>query len=88
MPKLVPFSAVRCTAWMIFGGRGEDGRSPCADVIDVLVAVHVPDAGAARFSTKNGLSAHGAKGAHGRIHAPGMYCNAWRTVFRIANGKS
>ena len=47
----------------------ENGRTPSADVVDVLLAIHVPDVGAFRALDEKWFAADTAKGAHGRIHA-------------------
>ena len=49
----------------------ENGRSPGADVVDVFVAIHVPDARALGFVDEERLAADGAEGADGRVHAAG-----------------
>src|SRR5438132_1572496 len=47
----------------------QNGRPPGADVIDVLVAVHIPDAGTFGPVNEERLAANAAKCAHRRIHA-------------------
>ena len=49
----------------------ENSRSPSADVIDVIVAIHIKDMRALGFVDEKGLAADGAKGAHRRVHSPG-----------------
>ena len=49
----------------------EDRRAPGADVIDVFVAVDVPNPGALRAVDEERLAAEAAEGAHGGIHAAG-----------------
>ena len=49
----------------------EDCRTPRADIVDVFVVVHVPHAGALGALREKRLPAHGAEGAHGRVHAAG-----------------
>jgi hypothetical protein len=47
----------------------EDGRAPGADVVDVLVVIHIPDAGALGALHKEGLPADAAEGADRGIDA-------------------
>ena len=55
-----------------FGMRmAEDGRPPGEDVINQLVAVHVPDMRAFGPVDEERLAAYGAERAHGRVHAAG-----------------
>jgi len=55
-----------------FGMRvSEDGRPPGKNVINQLVAVHVPDMCALGPVDKKRLAADGAERAHRRIHAAG-----------------
>ena len=55
-----------------FGMRvAEDGRPPGQDVINKLIAVHVPDARAFGMVDEERLAADGAERAHRRIHAAG-----------------
>ena len=49
----------------------KDGRPPGADVINQLVAVHVPDVRAFGPVDEERLAADGAERAHGRVHAAG-----------------
>ena len=49
----------------------QDHRAPRADVVDVFLAVGVPKIGTLGALYKTGGATHGAKGAHGRIHATG-----------------
>jgi hypothetical protein len=49
----------------------QDHRAPGADVIDVLLAVLVPDVGAATTGEKHGLAPHPRERTHGRVHAAG-----------------
>src|SRR4051812_44352871 len=48
----------------------KDSRTPCADVIDVFVAVHVPDSGSFGAVGKKWLSSHRPKSAHRGVHSP------------------
>ena len=43
-------------------------RSPCANVVDIFVAIHVPHTRAFGFVDEERLTAHGAKRAHRRVH--------------------
>ena len=52
-------------------GVAQDERSPGADVVDVFVAVHVPDAGALATPDEGRLATHGAEGADGAVHPAG-----------------
>ena len=47
----------------------QNQRSPRADVIDVFVSVGVPQARTGCAIDDDGLAAHGAKRAHGTVHA-------------------
>src|SRR5262249_28035412 len=47
----------------------QDGGSPGADIIDILVPVYVPDTGPLRAIHKERLAAHCPKRAHRRIDA-------------------
>ena len=49
----------------------KNSRAPGPDVIDVLVAIDVPDFRAFGASDEEGLAAHSAKSADGGIHAAG-----------------
>jgi hypothetical protein len=49
----------------------EDGRPPGADVVNQLVAVHRGHPRALGGLHEERLSAHGAEGAHGRVHPAG-----------------
>src|ERR1700737_2153406 len=49
----------------------EDERSPREDVVDVLVAVDVPDACALAACDQGGLASDAAEGADRRAHAAG-----------------
>ena len=60
-----------------FRRMAENGRPPGADVINVFVAIHVPDARAFRALDEKRLAADVAKRADGRIHAAGIrFCAA------------
>ena len=52
-------------------GVAEDHRAPGADVVDVAVAVDVPNVGAGAADEEGGLAADGAEGADRGIHAAG-----------------
>src|ERR1039458_10019055 len=49
----------------------EDGRPPGADVVDILIAVHVPHPRAFRFVDEERLAADGAERPHRRVHTAG-----------------
>ncbi|MCY1534316.1 hypothetical protein D9M68_696840 [compost metagenome] len=49
----------------------QDHRAPGADVVDVLLAVGVPEIGTLGALHETRCAAHGAEGAHGRVHAAG-----------------
>src|SRR5204862_7122659 len=49
----------------------EDGGSPRADIIHVLIFIHIPDMSAFSFIDEKRLAAHRAKRAHRRVHAAG-----------------
>jgi len=49
----------------------QEQGAPGADVIDILVAIHVEDAGAFAAGDKGRIAAHGPEGAHRRIDAAG-----------------
>ena len=72
MPKLTPRTAASRTASITTRGRmPENRRSPGADVIDVFVAIDVPDVRAFRALDEKRLAPDRAKGAHRGIHAAG-----------------
>lgn len=50
-------------------GVADNGGAPRADVVDVLVAVHVPGVSALDAVEEDGLTTHRAEGANGRIHS-------------------
>ncbi|CFO07559.1 Uncharacterised protein [Bordetella pertussis] len=52
-------------------GMAQDGRAPGTDIVDVLLALGVPDVGALRALDEARGPAYGAEGAHGRIDAAG-----------------
>ena len=52
-------------------GMTERERSPGSQVVDIFVAVNVPDAGAVPASDEWGCSFHGAKRTHGTVDAAG-----------------
>ena len=52
-------------------GVAENERSPGADVVDVLVAVGVPDIGTFAAHQERRIAAHRAKGPDRRVHASG-----------------
>ena len=49
----------------------ENRRSPSEHVIDVVIAIDIPDVRTAGAINEERLPAHRAKGAHRRIHAAG-----------------
>jgi hypothetical protein len=49
----------------------QDQRAPGEDVVDVLVAVHVPEPRPARALHEERLAPHRAEGAHRRVDAAG-----------------
>ena len=54
-------------------GVSQDQRSPRADVVDVFIAVGVPDAGTFAAHDVRRLAANGFEGTHRRIHPAGDY---------------
>src|SRR5437660_4687936 len=46
-------------------------RSPGADVVNIIIAINVPDVCAFGFVDEKWLSSDGSKGAHGRIDSAG-----------------
>ena len=50
-------------------GVAADGGAPGADVVDVLVAINVPDVGAFDVIEDDGLTADGFEGPHGGADA-------------------
>ena len=54
-------------------GVAENERSPGADVVDVFVAVGVPDVRAQPAHEEWRIAADGAKGAHRGVHAAGNH---------------
>ena len=61
----------------------ENRRSPAADVIDVFVAIDVPNTGAFRALDEKRFAAHGTKCAHRRIHAAGNSPSRAREKFGV-----
>ena len=57
-------------------GVAEDHRSPGAEVVDVAVAVRVPEICALGAHYEGGIAADGAEGADGRVDAAGeeLFC--------------
>ena len=54
------------------GGRmAQDRGAPCADVIEVLIAIDIPDAGVLSALHEERLAAYAAEGADGGIDAAG-----------------
>ena len=52
-------------------GVSKDQRPPGAEVVDVFVAVHVDDSGAAAGRDEGRRAGDGAEGPHGTVDAPG-----------------
>ena len=66
----------------------ENGRAPAADVIDVFVAIDIPDVRALGAFDKKRFAADAAKRAHRRIHAAGNALCARRKEFGRMRGQS
>jgi len=49
----------------------QDHRAPGADVVDVFLAIGVPEVGALGALHKAGRATDGTEGAHGGVHATG-----------------
>ena len=63
----------------------ENGRPPGADVINQLIAIHVPDARASGLVDKERLAADRAKRAHRRVHAAGnVFQRLGKKLFRLS----
>jgi len=58
----------------------QDHRAPGADVVDVALAVGVPEVGALRTVHKARGAAHGLEGAHGEFTPPGITFGALNRV--------
>ena len=72
MPKLTPRAAVVADRIEHDARRvTENRRAPGADVVDVFVAIDVPDLGALGAIDEKRLAPETAKGAHGRVDATG-----------------
>ncbi|OQB91040.1 MAG: hypothetical protein BWX84_01584 [Verrucomicrobia bacterium ADurb.Bin118] len=52
-------------------GMAQNSGPPGADIINVFVAIHVPDAAPRSAVHEEGLAANGAKGAHGGVDPSG-----------------
>ena len=50
-------------------GMAKNRRAPGADIVEVFIAIHIPDARAPGLLDKERLPAHRAKRAHGRVDA-------------------
>jgi hypothetical protein len=62
----------------------ENQRAPRANVIDVFVSIGVPQARPGCSLNDDGIAAHGAKRAHGTVHAAYQYVNrAAKYFFRM-----
>ena len=59
----------------------DDGRTPWADVIDILIAVHVPGLAAFHSVEDNWLSTHRLKCPHGRVHT------SWHQILETSSNQ-
>ena len=75
-PKLVPLRAAAIRASMTGGGVPEDERSPGADVVDILVAIRIPDVGALAAHDEQGFASTARKARTGELTPPGINCSA------------
>ena len=67
----------------------QDHRTPRADVVDVPLALGVPQIGALRAPDETRRAAHRAKGAHRRIHATGNHAlRAGKQCFVRVHGRN
>ena len=75
-PKLVPLRGRVRGFDHRGGGVAENERPPGADVVDVFVAVGVPEMGALAAHHERRIAAHRAEGAHGEFTPPGIIFSA------------
>ena len=75
-PKLVPRSAARWIASTTAGGMTQDHRPPGTEIIQVAIAIGVPQIRSLGSLQERRISTHRAKGAHRRIYA------SWQIALR------
>src|ERR1044071_4548791 len=46
----------------------QNGRPPCANVIDIFISIYIPNMSASGLVNEEGLPSHGAKRPYRRIH--------------------